>query len=64
MRVRIIKRPPAHATGRDSGPCTCRGKTGTLVNQPVSNGLIAIVRLDKGGRVGLPIDCIQEITSD
>jgi hypothetical protein len=61
-RVKIIRTPAKHGLGRDGKrvtPCTCRGLTGTLVS--VFDDGTAVVRLDRGGRVGLPFACLKEL---
>lgn len=58
-RVKVVTKPPLHGTGKGSGKCTCKGRTGELLN--VFTDGVAIVKLDSGGRVGLPFNCIKEL---
>ena len=46
----VVSTPSEHATGDKSPPCTCKGRKG----EAISDGLIAIVRFDSGGRAGIP----------
>lgn len=58
MRVVVIKTPPDHASGDKSGPCTCKGKTGTIIS---SDRKLAIVSFDSKGQAGIPLDCLKAI---
>lgn len=56
-RVKITGTPVLHGTGKGSRPCSCKGKTGVLIHVVTEgNSKLAFVRLDKGGRVGVPLD--------
>ena len=59
QRVEIVHTPELHGKGKDSPRCTCKGLTG-VVQTAFPDG-IAIVKLDKGGRVGIPYNCLREI---
>jgi ribosomal protein L21E len=59
-RVKIIRKPASHATGTGSMPCTCKGKTGTMIGY---HGHTIFVRLDKGGRVGVPANDLMLLPS-
>ena len=58
-RVKVIKKPELHSTGDHSPKCTCKGQTGTI--ETVHTDGIAVVRLDSGGRIGVPFGCLKEL---
>jgi hypothetical protein len=60
QRVEVVRRPPQHATGDKSGPCTCKGRLGTLKTmEVVGRDHLAIVHFDAGGQAGLPMSCLR-----
>lgn len=59
QRVKVVKKPDLHGTGKGSGPCRCKGQTGVV--QTVFPDGLAIIRLDQGGRVGIPYGCLKDI---
>lgn len=63
-RVKIVKTPSQHASGKDSGPCTCKGQTGTVsLIERVGHDTLVMISLDKKGQVGVPLGDIVALKS-